>query len=328
MNKIDEYTAWADVPANLKTKTQLSKEGMKPAKGQVPVAQFCSYYYGKRRPRYYDLYDIAQAAAKRTMTPAQKEALQKARAAATASRTCTKCGRVVGRKRDLDDGLCEWCALAAQQKLDCQAAAAWAQKILETPAAVILDVETTGLDYDAEIVQIAVIDLAGKTLFDSLLRPAGPIPQEATEIHGITDDQVQDAPLFVDIYARLSEILAKTSAIIAYNVDFDRRMLQQTCERYELPEIAASWECAMEMYATFYGQWSDYWESYRWQQLTNACWQLGIKMDWQAHTALGDCHLTLAVIQAMAVDVNEREDNEEKTSCQESAGKRIVQDQR
>ncbi len=43
----------------------------------------------------------------------------------------------------------------------------------------ILDTETTGL-YDAEIVELSIIDTAGNVLLDTLVRPTRPIPAEAT----------------------------------------------------------------------------------------------------------------------------------------------------
>src|SRR5690606_33823093 len=54
---------------------------------------------------------------------------------------------------------------------------------------VILDTETTGL-YDAEIVEIAVIDLGGNILMNTLVRPKNPIPAEVTAIHGINNEMV------------------------------------------------------------------------------------------------------------------------------------------
>lgn len=58
---------------------------------------------------------------------------------------------------------------------------------MERPNALILDTETTGLDGDAEVVELAVIDCAGSVPLDTLVRPIGPIPVEAAAIHGITD---------------------------------------------------------------------------------------------------------------------------------------------
>ncbi|HHQ4784521.1 TPA: hypothetical protein ACSPZU_004090, partial [Aeromonas veronii] len=42
----------------------------------------------------------------------------------------------------------------------------------------ILDTETTGLDDQAEIVEISIIDQLGKVVFDSLVKPQKPIPAE------------------------------------------------------------------------------------------------------------------------------------------------------
>lgn len=44
----------------------------------------------------------------------------------------------------------------------------------------IVDTETTGLENDAQIVEIAVVDLAGRVLLDSLVKPTIYIPREAS----------------------------------------------------------------------------------------------------------------------------------------------------
>jgi DNA polymerase-3 subunit epsilon len=63
---------------------------------------------------------------------------------------------------------------------------------MDRPNALILDTETTGLDGDAEVVELAVIDCAGSVPLDILVRPIGPIPVEAAAIHGITDAMLAD----------------------------------------------------------------------------------------------------------------------------------------
>ena len=68
--------------------------------------------------------------------------------------------------------------------------------------AVAIDTETTGLDAaKARVVEIAAVRLAAGRIaadkpFRSLVRPAAPIPQSATAIHGIDAAKVADAPLF------------------------------------------------------------------------------------------------------------------------------------
>jgi DNA polymerase III epsilon subunit-like protein len=64
-------------------------------------------------------------------------------------------------------------------------AIAWAQAALVDNRAVILDTETTGLDNQAQVIEIAVIDLVGITLFDTLIRPTIPVSSEATAVHGL-----------------------------------------------------------------------------------------------------------------------------------------------
>lgn len=52
------------------------------------------------------------------------------------------------------------------------------------------------MDYDDKIVEIAVIDLDGNVLINTLVDPNKAIPKEATEIHGIANKMVENAPLF------------------------------------------------------------------------------------------------------------------------------------
>ena len=55
----------------------------------------------------------------------------------------------------------------------------------------------------------------------------------------------------------------------------------------------------MEPYAHHWGEWSDYHGCYKWQRLTSACIQQGIEIE-DAHSAIGDCRMTLALIRKLA----------------------------
>ena len=108
-----------------------------------------------------------------------------------------------------------------------------ARDILSEPL-VIFDTETTGLGGNAEIVEIACIDGDGELLFTSLVRPAHPIPRDATNVHSITDADVQDAPTIVDLMPRLQEIWQQANRgnrVFAYNLDYDARLLVQSSRR-------------------------------------------------------------------------------------------------
>jgi len=57
-----------------------------------------------------------------------------------------------------------------------------------------LDTETTGLDEKAEIIEIAILDVAGNVLLDSLVKPTSPISDAASKVHGIMMSMLGDAP--------------------------------------------------------------------------------------------------------------------------------------
>ncbi len=174
----------------------------------------------------------------------------------------------------------------------------WAYDVLQGPL-VVLDTETTGLGQRDQVVQVAVIDQTGEPLLLRLVKPTVPIGWDASRVHGITADTVRDAPAFPEVYAELADVL-KGRAIIAYNADFDRRMLNQTCAAYQLARFpAAPWHCAMLRFAEYYGQWNRARQSFAWQKLSAACARVGVAPE-GTHSALGDARMTLRLVQRLA----------------------------
>ena len=154
----------------------------------------------------------------------------------------------------------------------------------------ILDTETTGL-YDAEIVEIAIIDRTEKTLLDTLIKPSIPIPAEVTNIHGISDAMVADAATFPEVYPRIVEVL-KDKRILIYNAEFDIKILNYCCYLHGLPilNLKERSECLMEWVAQWAGNWSYYHSYYRYVPLNGG------------HRALGDCTAALKLMKRMAAD--------------------------
>ncbi len=165
----------------------------------------------------------------------------------------------------------------------------------------VLDTETTGLER-AEICQVGLIDAQGNILLDTLVKPVGRIPPDATRIHGITNADVADAPGWAAVSAQLEPLLRERDVII-YNAVYDRKVLRQSAEAAHLPQVA--WEavvrfwCAMEAFAEVYGARSGRRTMYRWQKLTTAAQYFDLPIV-DAHSALGDCRMTLAIAQKMA----------------------------
>jgi len=102
----------------------------------------------------------------------------------------------------------------------------------ETPIAVI-DFETTGLSPGVDrVVEVSVVrrDPGGNAeiVLDTLVNPRRPMG--ATEIHGITDADVADAPTFEEIAEGVSRAISGC-VVAAYNVYFDMRFFDYEMQR-------------------------------------------------------------------------------------------------
>lgn len=100
------------------------------------------------------------------------------------------------------------------------------QPINETPVAII-DFETTGLTAGTDrVIEVSVVRVdpgeEPRLALDTLVNPHRRVA--ATEIHGITDDDVKDAPYFHEIAGELLGVL-QGCAVAAYNVYFDIKFL-------------------------------------------------------------------------------------------------------
>lgn len=106
----------------------------------------------------------------------------------------------------------------------------------------IVDVETTGLYPGGgdRVIEIAIIrlDNTGQVLntYSTLINPQRDIG--ATHIHGITAEDVKNAPMFQDVIGDVIQNLRGT-ALVAHNVSFDRRFLNAEFKRLNtgLPNI-------------------------------------------------------------------------------------------
>lgn len=102
---------------------------------------------------------------------------------------------------------------------------------------IVLDLETTGLDphYD-DIIEVACLKFAGGKQVDSFHSYIQPRPFQdddgqlhfvddfITDLTGITDDMLKDAPRFASIAPELSKYLGN-SVLVGHNVNFDINFL-------------------------------------------------------------------------------------------------------
>lgn len=101
-----------------------------------------------------------------------------------------------------------------------------------------LDTETTGLEDSDHVVEVAVVqydsDGTEENRWSTLINPGVPISKSASNIHGITDKDVQDAPSFAEIYSTLVELVRGRTPVV-FNLPFDYRMLKNETVRCRKP---------------------------------------------------------------------------------------------
>jgi DNA polymerase-3 subunit epsilon len=279
---MQKYDWFDSAPVNLKTKTALRELRLKPA------SEPKGYIYWERKKKTYYLYDITETTPIKEQTEKQKAALERNRAK---QYTCPQCNQVGNTK--LNGNICLTCVI----QNDHESAVQWAKELVNKPDSfVILDTETTELE-QPEIIQIAVINGNGETLFDSLVKPVGSISASATSIHGITAETVASVPKWNELFPRLQEA-CHGKKVITYNLRFDSKALLVTdrVNRGVRKGLGSSAECAMLEYASYVGELKASEEiQYYWQKLPYA-----------DHSALGDCLGTLRLIREMADDTAPR----------------------
>ena len=169
--------------------------------------------------------------------------------------------------------------------------------VFETPVAVI-DFETTGLYPGSDrVVEVSIVRVdPGKPpelVLDTLVNPQQKVT--ATEIHGITDDDVADAPTFNQIVADFVDVLSG-AVVAAYNVYFDikfmdyelrkagiTRLPPHICLMYMRPMLGLGKRCA----------------------LTDACCCFGIE-NLAAHEAAGDAMASAQLLKIYYDEMKKR----------------------
>lgn len=91
---------------------------------------------------------------------------------------------------------------------------------------IVLDTETTGLEVSDgnRLIEIGAVELLERRItgkqFHYYLNPQRSIEEGALEVHGITEDFLQDKPLFADVSAEFLEFIQDAELVI-HNAAFD-----------------------------------------------------------------------------------------------------------
>jgi DNA polymerase-3 subunit epsilon len=162
-----------------------------------------------------------------------------------------------------------------------------------TKRVLILDTETTGLDWRSEnIIELAMlavdVDMAtgvpvGEVeVYEDFEDPGRPIPPEITKLTGITTQDVKGQKLDE---AQIKNMVERADLIVAHNAGFDRPFVENRLEVFE----HKAWACSFQGI------------NWKTQGLGSAkleflCSELGWFYD--AHRAQVDCHALLRVLSS------------------------------
>jgi DNA polymerase-3 subunit epsilon len=101
---------------------------------------------------------------------------------------------------------------------------------------VVVDIETTGGGQgNHRITEIGMVKVVeGKTIdtWQSLINPQRHIPKFITELTGISNDMVIDAPVFAEVASEVADF-CEGCIFVAHNVNFDYGFFKQEFERLE-----------------------------------------------------------------------------------------------
>lgn len=162
---------------------------------------------------------------------------------------------------------------------------------IDLSSAVVIDTETTGIDRENdEVLSLAVVNMNGRELFYSLVRPQRRKRwPNAQKINGITWKDVKDQRTLVDLSEELDKIFLSASAVIGYNVEFDLELLDAS--GYNVLNRCKRYVDLMEPYSNAHGtRWSEKYDRFMYEKLSSCARHYGYKF--KAHNALEDARAT------------------------------------
>jgi DNA polymerase III subunit epsilon len=155
---------------------------------------------------------------------------------------------------------------------------------------ILFDVETTGLDTASdEVVELGMVKFsyhpdgtvaAVLDTFSSLNEPSRTIPEEATKLHGITNEMA--AGHKIDGEA-ITAFASDAAIIIAHNAAFDRKF----AERYWPVFASKPWACSVNQIE---------WRAHGFEGSRLGYLLGGIGMFHRSHRAVDDCHALLEIL--------------------------------
>lgn len=164
---------------------------------------------------------------------------------------------------------------------------------------VILDTETTGLSEIDEVVEIGIVDMDGKALYEKRFKPSVPINPQAARVNHMSLDVLKDCPEFTEQDWEEVRNIIGNRKILGHNIPFDARLLQQTYEKHVGRKLET--DLFDDMYDS--KQIAKTWMKVKSYSLNNLTTDIGIIREEQ-HSAVDDCRMTLEFLTRLEDVIN------------------------
>lgn len=119
---------------------------------------------------------------------------------------------------------------------DCEEAVSCIEDRPLTGELIVFDLETTGFSANTErIIEYGAVKLNNLELgetFSEYVNPERDIPQRITELTGIKNEDVQNAPSQEEVLRKFIAFCGEKPVLIAHNAGFDTSFIRAACERY------------------------------------------------------------------------------------------------
>ncbi len=166
----------------------------------------------------------------------------------------------------------------------------------------VIDIETTGLDPEyCEIIEMTAIRYSNGNIVDSfstLVQPYWEIDRFITELTGITNEMVKDAPTIKPAIKQFYDFV-KDDILVGYNVNFDINFLYDYLyECYQLP-LSNSFVDVMRIARKLHPEWENH-------KLQTVASKFGI--DTIAHRSYSDCETCNTCYTSLASEAIEKYD--------------------
>ncbi|KKB38941.1 PolC-type DNA polymerase III [Bacillus thermotolerans] len=176
-----------------------------------------------------------------------------------------------------------------------------AHRLLSEDTYVVFDVETTGLSavYDT-IIELAAVKMKGGEIidrFESFANPHHPLSATTTNLTGITDEMVQEAPEVEEVLQKFKEWTGD-AVFVAHNASFDMGFLSTGYTRYGLGKPANPVIDTLELARFLYPTMKNH-------RLNTLAKKFDIELT-QHHRAIYDAEATGYLFAKMLKDANEK----------------------